>query len=144
MIKFVVGFILTLFILFACNANKEHVSIPNFTVLMVEQQTAWNKGDLLGFMEHYWKSDSLVFIGKKGPKYGWETTLINYQQSYPNKEKMGILSFKELLHAKTSGGDYKTIGNWNLYRKSDTLSGYFLLVWEFKNNRWVITADHSS
>lgn len=142
--KFVAGFILSVFILFACNSNEEHVPIPNLTALMTEQQTAWNKGDLLGFMEHYWKSDSLVFIGKNGPKYGWETTLTNYQQSYPSQEKMGMLSFKELSHTKTSGGDYKTIGNWNLYRKSDTLSGYFLLVWEFKNNRWVITADHSS
>jgi len=131
-------------ILFSCNSTEKQNAKPDLTSLMQEQQKAWNNGNLKGFMEHYWHSDSLVFIGKNGPKYGWETTLTNYQQSYPNKAQMGMLSFKELQHTQTSGGDYRTTGNWNLYRKTDTLSGYFLLVWEYKNNRWVITADHSS
>ena len=30
--------------------------------VMQRQMTAWNEGDLDGFMEGYWKSDSLVFV----------------------------------------------------------------------------------
>lgn len=134
-------FVLTII---SCNASKTNNKAPSLTSLMIEQQNAWNTGDLVGFMEHYWQSDSLVFIGKNGLKYGWKTTLNNYQKSYPSKEAMGTLDFKHVIHTKTTGGDYRTTGNWNLYRNTDTLSGYFLLVWEFKNNRWVITADHSS
>ncbi len=32
------------------------------------QQSAWNNGDIENFMKGYWKDDSLLFIGSKGPK----------------------------------------------------------------------------
>ena len=37
------------------------------TNTLYETQDAWNTGDLEGFMEGYWKSDKLVFIGVQGP-----------------------------------------------------------------------------
>lgn len=35
------------------------------------QTSAWNRGDLEGFMKGYWESDSLMFIGKSGVTYGY-------------------------------------------------------------------------
>ena len=32
-------------------------------VVMAAQMDAWNQGDLEGFMEGYWRSDSLLFVG---------------------------------------------------------------------------------
>ncbi|MFM7710470.1 MAG: hypothetical protein ACKO5C_06105, partial [Ferruginibacter sp.] len=32
--------------------------------LLHEQDACWNRGDLDGFMQTYWQSDSLMFIGK--------------------------------------------------------------------------------
>src|SRR5688500_11839057 len=61
--------------------------------ILDRQAVSWNKGDLPGFMEGYWKSDSLQFIGKNGVTYGWQKTLQNYQQTYPNAEAMGKLTF---------------------------------------------------
>ena len=34
--------------------------------VMKDQETAWNNGDLEGFMQGYWKSDSLKFYGSNG------------------------------------------------------------------------------
>ena len=48
---------------------------------LAEQTTAWNNGDLEKFMDGYWRSDSLVFIGQKGPTYGWGNTLNNYKKN---------------------------------------------------------------
>ncbi len=45
--------------------------------LLTRQTQAWNKGNIAAFMQGYWKSDSLMFIGKNGPTYGFETTLKN-------------------------------------------------------------------
>ena len=45
-----------------------------------EQQTAWNNGEIENFMKGYWKDDSLLFIGSKGPTYGWQKTLDNYKK----------------------------------------------------------------
>ena len=36
------------------------------------QTIAWNKGDIEGFMQGYWKNDSLMFIGKNGINWGWQ------------------------------------------------------------------------
>src|SRR5690348_407638 len=60
---------------------------------ILEQQTeAWNNGDIEGFMQTYWKSDSLLFIGKNGVRRGWKETLENYKKGYPDKAAMGRLS----------------------------------------------------
>ena len=34
--------------------------------LLQQQTEAWNRGDLEGFMQTYWKSDSLMFVGRNG------------------------------------------------------------------------------
>ena len=39
--------------------------------LLEKQRTDWNKGDVEAFMQGYEKSDSLLFVGKNGPTYGW-------------------------------------------------------------------------
>ncbi len=64
---------------------------------MKEQEICWNNGDLKCFMQYYWKSDSLTFIGKSGINYGWEKTLNNYLSAYKTKDEMGILHFKNLI-----------------------------------------------
>jgi len=112
--------------------------------LMATQIKAWNQGDLDGFMETYWKSDSLIFIGKKGPTYGWKATLENYKKSYPDKAAMGVLSFNLLEFKKLAGDVYFVVGKWMLARTAGDLSGHFTLLLRKINGDWKIIADHSS
>ncbi len=112
--------------------------------VMEAQETAWNKGDLEAFMEGYWKSDQLQFIGSKGLTYGWAKTLDNYKKSYPTKEIMGTLKFDIISLERMNSTTYYMVGKYTLYRKSDTPSGHFTLVWEKKDGNWLITSDHSS
>ena len=58
-----------------------------------DQRIAWNKGDIEGFMQGYWKSDSLVFVGKSAPVYGWQSTIDRYKKTYPGKAGMGEAYF---------------------------------------------------
>jgi len=113
---------------------------------MEGQESAWNAGDLDGFMSAYWKSDSLLFVGSRGPSRGWATTLDNYRRSYPDRTAMGTLTFgvEELSFA---GEDHALmLGSWRLDRTDglDTLSGWFSLVWQKREGDWVIIRDHSS
>ncbi len=57
------------------------------------QQENWNKGDIETFMQDYWKSDELKFIGKNGIVKGWQATLDRYLKSYPDRATMGQLKF---------------------------------------------------
>lgn len=112
--------------------------------LLAKQTQAWNAGDLASFMQGYWQSDSLLFVGKNGPTYGWQRTLDNYKKSYPNAAAMGQLVFdiKEIrfLNARHAF----VLGAWKLIREMDTPQGYFTLVFKKIRGNWVIVADHSS
>lgn len=113
---------------------------------MAEQEIAWNRGDLDGFMAAYWPSDSLLFVGRKGPSLGWQTTLDNYRKSYSSREEMGTLTFG-VEDLQGAGPDHALmLGSWRLDRTGDldTLSGWFSLVWARKEGDWVIIRDHSS
>ena len=48
--------------------------------VLQSQQEAWNAGDLDGFMEGYWKSEKLAFVGVQGPTYGYNKTLERYKK----------------------------------------------------------------
>lgn len=113
---------------------------------MAAQESAWNEGDIEGFMQAYWPSDSLLFVGSRGPSWGWQTTLDNYKASYPDRTAMGALTFgvEDLTFAGPNHA--LMLGSWRLDRTAglDTLSGWFSLVWERKNGDWVIIRDHSS
>lgn len=108
------------------------------------QRLSWNKGDLEEFMGTYWKSDSLVFVGQNGPKYGWQTTLDNYRKSYPDKAAMGTLSFDIKDVRFITPDDAFVLGAWHLQREKDQPKGYFTLLLKKINGEWKIVSDHSS
>jgi ketosteroid isomerase-like protein len=108
------------------------------------QSKAWNRGDIDEYMKGYWDSDSLVFIGKNGPKYGYKTTLENYKKGYPDAAAMGKLDFELLQVKRLSALYYHVTGKWHLDRSIGELQGYFTLLFRKIKNKWVIVSDHSS
>lgn len=113
-------------------------------VAMGEQEQAWNQGNIDAFMEHYWKSEDLQFIGSRGPTYGWQTTLENYKKNYPDRDAMGKLRFDILNFNRRGKKVISVLGKFTLERKNDQPSGYFLLIWQKIKGKWVIVADHTS
>lgn len=112
--------------------------------LMETQRTCWNKGDLDGFMQTYWKSDSLMFIGKSGVTYGWQPTMDNYKKGYPDKAAMGYLTFG-IKKVDFLGKDVAwVLGSWHLKREKDEPKGYYTLLLRKIDGQWKIVADHSS
>lgn len=112
--------------------------------VLAQQVECWNEGDLECFMEGYWKSDQLVFIGSSGVTYGWQKTLDNYKKNYPDKGAMGKLSFKLMILEPLSDDFWTVIGKWNLQRKNDNPNGHFSLIFRRLDDQWVIVSDHSS
>ena len=128
---------------FILKAQNSGIDVPLVIQNMRAQEEAWNGGDLNGFMAHYWKSDSLKFIGSKGITYGWQKTLDNYLKAYPTNEAMGALTFTLVEATQLSESSIYIIGKWALL-KDKPVSGYFTLLWKKVNNRWVIVSDHTS
>ena len=96
-------------------------------------------------MVGYWESDSLMYIGKNGIKYGYKATLESYYKNYPDKATMGTLKF-DILEMKPLGRKYQlVVGKWYLTRpEKGDIGGHFSLVFAKMKGKWVIIADHSS
>lgn len=112
--------------------------------VMSLQEKAWSDGDVEGFMEGYWHSPELAFVGKRGVTRGWQQTLDNYKKSYPTKEKMGMLTFDVIELERLSDDAYHMIGKYTLQLKDSSPSGHFTLVWKHIDGKWLIVKDHSS
>ena len=112
--------------------------------LLATQTEAWNRGDIEGFMQTYWKSDSLMFIGKNGVKWGWRETLNNYKKGYPDTTAMGKLSFEIVQVKRLSPSYFYVVGKWMLTRANDAPNGHYLLLLRKIRGQWYIVADHSS
>jgi hypothetical protein len=121
--------------------SKDEIAIRR---VLDDQTKTWNHGDVEGFMTGYWKSDSLMFIGKNGITRGWEKTLDRYEKSYPDTAAMGKLSYDILVVKKLSSEYYYVVGKWLLNRSIGDLSGYYNLLFQKIGGQWFIIADHSS
>jgi hypothetical protein len=126
----------------SCNSNNSSEKDAIMNVMNMQEQ-AWSDGSVDDFMKGYWQSDSLMFVGKNGIKYGWETTLDNYKKSYPDKSAMGKLEF-DVIKLEVNGTSAFMLGKWSLIRENDNPNGYFDLYWKKINGNWVITIDHTS
>ncbi|WP_240755272.1 DUF4440 domain-containing protein [Pedobacter sp. SYP-B3415] len=112
--------------------------------LLETQRKSWNAGDLETFMQTYQKSDSLLFVGKSGPTYGWQQTLDNYRKGYPDKAAMGTLTF-DIRKVEFLARDIAfVLGGWHLKRASDEPQGFFTLLMRKTPRGWKIISDHSS
>ena len=136
----VIALFLASFSAFAQNA-KDKQAILN---LLEKQRTDWNKGDVESFMQGYEKSDSLLFVGKSGPTYGWQKTLDNYKKGYPDKSSMGFLVFGIKKVDFLNPDLAFVLGSWNVKREKDELKGYFTLLIKKIKGEWKVVADHSS
>lgn len=134
----------TLFLLASLGAFAQKSADMEIRRLLAVQTESWNRGDVEGFMQTYWKSDSLMFIGKKGVVRGWQQTLDNYKKGYPDTAAMGKLSF-DIVEVKPLSKEYAfVVGKWMLKRSIGDVSGHYTLLLRRIKGQWKIVADHSS
>ena len=140
--------ILTALVLLACAATafgqSESREQQQIRKVMDEQAAAWNRGDIPGFMQGYWRSDNLVFVSGTNVTRGWQPTLDRYLKSYDSREKMGTLSFTGLEINVLSKNSAYVLGNWSLKRANDEPGGKFTLVFRKFKEGWRIVHDHTS
>jgi hypothetical protein len=138
-------FILICFTLAPLLLSAQNKAEKTISDILDRQIVAWNKGDYEHFMVGYWENDSLMYMGKSGVTYGYQTTLTNYRKNYPDAASMGTLKFDILKMKPLGRKHYLVVGKWHLARpQKGDIGGYFSLIFEKMNGQWVIIADHSS
>jgi ketosteroid isomerase-like protein len=108
------------------------------------QSIAWNKGDIDGYMQGYWQSDSMLFTSGGRIQQGWLAARDKYKAAYSTKEAMGVLTFSEVECHLLSGEAAWIFGRWKLERAKDKPHGVFTLVMRKFPQGWKIIHDHTS
>lgn len=111
--------------------------------VLAEQKTAWNKGDIEGFMKYYWHSEDFTFQSGNNRILGWNALLARYQKNYSG-ENMGTLDFKDIVVKTLSEKSALVIGRWEVKRNNEVLGGLFTLIIQHKPEGWRIIHDHTS
>ncbi|EPR73353.1 L-asparaginase [Winogradskyella psychrotolerans RS-3] len=136
-------------LLFSCGTQQKpkddtlETAKASIEKVMHDQEIAWNNHDLEGFMQGYWKSDSLKFYGSNGLTKGWKQTLANYQKGYPTKAESGTLKFVINDISKIEGDNYWVMGEYHLNRQVENANGVFIIIFKKIDGKWKIVADMS-
>lgn len=112
--------------------------------VMSEQVSAWNRGDVEGFMRGYWNSDQLVFASGDTVTRGWQPTVERYKKNYATKAAMGTLTFSDTEVTVLSKDAAVVLGSWALAREKDNPKGKFTLIFRRFKDGWKIVHDHTS
>jgi len=129
--------------IFSCSQTTERQDKDEIISIMKTQEIAWSNHDLEGFMQGYWKNDSLKFYGSSGLTYGWDKTLANYKKGYPTKDHSGTLTIKIKDISKINNESYFVMGEYYLKRNIGDANGVFMIIFKKINGEWKIIADTS-
>ena len=110
------------------------------------QVSAWNRGDVRGFMQGYEDSPDTTFVGSKITK-GHAAVLQRYLTSYPTREKMGTLRFSDLEIQMLDSNYASVVGRFHLDRDKAAggeAAGIFTLLFRRTAQGWKVILDHTS
>jgi len=108
------------------------------------QVTAWNRGDIDGFMKGYARSAATEFVAGDQLTRGWQTVRDRYRKKYDSREKKGTLTFSELKITGLGNDAAMVSGRWGLVRQKDKPHGRFTLLFRRTSEGWRIVRDHTS
>jgi ketosteroid isomerase-like protein len=114
--------------------------------VMAQQQEAWNRGDIPGFMRAYENSPDTTFVGKDVTR-GYQPVLDRYLKRYPTREAMGELTFSELEIHLIGSGHAWAMGRFTLKRTAaggGDATGRFTLVLKKTKSGWKVILDHTN
>ena len=141
----VVAFLCISLFFISCGAQSSFESDKEAILKVMEkQEIAWSQNDLEGFMQGYWKSDSLKFYGSNGLTKGWQQTLDRYKKGYPTKAHSGTLTFEIDDISPIEANSYWVMGRYYLKREVGDANGNFLIIFKKIDGAWKIVADMSS
>lgn len=112
--------------------------------MLARQRDAWNRGDIVAFMDAYVHDDTLVFTAGGKVRRGWAATLERYRTRYADAGAMGRLTFWDLETRVLTGSVAVVLGRWRLEDTPEHGEGVFSLVFVRDGGNWQILHDHTS
>ncbi len=114
--------------------------------VLENQTSAWNRGDLVAFMQEYEKSPDLTFFSGDTIEKGWDATLARYRRRYQAAGTyMGHLSFTENRIDMLGPDAALVTARWHLLMPDGKqFEGLTTVICKRTKDGWKIVHDHSS
>ena len=143
--KKIITLICALILIYSCETTSDEKQDKAAIISVLRaQEKAWSQHDIEGYMQGYWKSDSLKFYGSSGLTYGWDKTLANYKRGYPTPKHTGTLKFIINDISRIENESYYVMGEYHLTREIGNADGVFMIIFRKIDGEWKIVADTSS
>lgn len=103
-------------------------------------------GDIPRFMAGYVRDEGLRFASGGSVRRGWQETLQRYQTHYDSREKMGMLTFRDLEFLVLIEEHAEVFGRFELKRSDSAgnATGLFVLLMKREGDCWLVRHDHTS
>jgi uncharacterized protein (TIGR02246 family) len=140
------GFAAALIVVLAISGSGQSDSSAAIRRVLADQQAAWNRQDLEGFMAGYWNSPDLTFFSGAHESKGWQAALDRYRKAYQGEgHAMGHLEFPN-VRIEMLGPDAAFVrGEFHLTMPDGkTPHGLFTLILRKFPEGWKIVHDHSA
>ncbi len=126
--------------------NTSDAELRAIRKVIENQQAAWNRQDLDGFMSGYWNSPDLTFFSGAHESKGWQAALDRYKKNYQGAgHEMGKLEFANLRIEMLGPEAAFVRGEFHLTMSDGkTPHGLFTLVFRKFPAGWKIIHDHSA
>ena len=128
----------------AASHRRESRIVAAVRAVLDSQREAWNRGDVAGYMDGYYRSEQTIFVSGDTVTRGWQTVLDRYKKNYDSREKMGTLTFSDLEITPVGNDAAIVLGRWHLQRTNDEPHGRFTLILRRTKQGWRIVHDHTS
>lgn len=120
-------------------------AVTQITAMLHDQDAAWTRGDLDGFMKYYDDTGALVFMTSDGPVRSYQTLKERYEKRYKTgANDFGKLTFSDLQVEILAKDIARAYGKWMVEQPDKQLSGWFTLILKKTRSGWKIIHDHSS
>jgi uncharacterized protein (TIGR02246 family) len=106
--------------------------------------TAWNSGDLEGYLAGYWDSDQTRYVSNTRVIRGKAAIAESYRARFPSPEMMGHLTLVELEVEPMGSSDALAFGVVQLIRQADVFNGVFTVHVRHIDGAWLMVSDHTS
>lgn len=134
-----------LFSVWFVSAASGEDPVAQITAMLHEQDAAWTRGDLDGFMKCYDDTGALVFMTTDGPMRSYKDLKARYEKRYKTgANDFGKLTFSDLQVEILAKDIARAYGKWMVEQPDKKLSGWFTLILKKTPAGWKIIHDHSS
>src|SRR6185436_9240178 len=126
------------------NRAAEPQDARDIKAVLDRQVEAWNRRDLEGFMNGYWRSERLTFFSAATKTTGWQATIDRYRKRYQSEgREMGHLDFYDQQLDLLGPRAAVVRGRWRLKTGATEAGGLFTLIFRKFDDGWKIVHDHT-